>query len=191
MDMTKQVYVTNRTDWRAWLEENFKTEKEVWLIHYKKHTGKPSIPYEDAVEEALCFGWIDGLLRRIDDEKYIIRYSPRQKKSIWSDSNKRRIEKLIKQGRMTEAGLAKVKQAKENGEWDRAMSREEDPQVPPDLKKALVTNRNAMKNFYNFAPSYRKQYTWWITSAKKGETRAKRIQETVNRAAQNMKPGIN
>ncbi len=191
MDITKQLYVTNRADWRAWLETNYSTEKEVWLIHYKKHTGKLSIPYEDAVEEALCFGWIDGLLRRIDDEKYILRYSPRQKKSVWADSNKKRVEKLIKQGRMTEAGLAKVGQAKENGEWDKAMTREDVPSIPPDLKKALAANRNAMKNFSNFAPSYQKQYIWWITSAKKEGTRAKRIDETINRSAQNMKPGIN
>ncbi len=190
MDITKQLYVTNRADWRTWLEENFDTEKEVWLIHYKKHTGALSIPYEDAVEEALCFGWIDGLLRRIDGERYILRYSPRQKKSVWADSNKKRVEKLIKQGRMTEAGLAKVSQAKENGEWDKAMTREDEPSIPPDLKKALAANRNAMKNFSNFAPSYQKQYIWWITSAKREETRAKRIDETINRSAQNMKPGI-
>ncbi len=182
--------MTNRADWRTWLEENYDTEKEVWLIHYKKHTGALSISYEDAVEEALCFGWIDGLLRRIDDEKYILRYSPRRKQSVWSDSNKKRVEKLIEQGRMTKAGLTKVKQAKENGEWDKAMSREEDPPVPLDLKRALAVNKNARKNFNKFAPSYQKQYIWWITSAKREETRAKRIEETVNRSAQNKKPGM-
>ena len=190
MDIAGQLYLTNRADWRTWLEQNHHTEKEVWLIHYKKHTGEPCLPYEDAVEEALCFGWIDGLLRRIDDEKYILRYSPRRKKSVWSDLNKQRVEKLIEQGRMTGAGLAKVRQAKENGEWDKAMSRDEDPPVPSDLERALAANMNARTNFYNFAPSYQKQYIWWITNAKKTETRARRIEETVRRSGQNKKPGI-
>src|SRR5512136_2082325 len=114
----------SRDEWRAWLEENHATATEAWLVHNKKHTGKPGLALEEAVEEALCFGWIDGVLKPIDEEKYALRYSPRKKGSLWSETNKRRVRKLIKQGRMTEAGLAKVQEAKANGEWRAAALRE-------------------------------------------------------------------
>jgi uncharacterized protein YdeI (YjbR/CyaY-like superfamily) len=185
----KQVHFTNRDDWRSWLAENHGTEKEIWLIHYKKHTGKPTIAYEEAVEEALCFGWIDGVLRRLDEDRYVLRYSPRKNKSIWAESNKERAERMIKQGRMTEAGLAKIREAKKNGEWDKAISTQDGPVIPPDLKETLAGNRKAMKNFDNFAPSRQKQLIWWVTSAKRDETRQRRIEETVSMAERNMKQG--
>lgn len=112
MKTTKKLYVKSRDEWRSWLQNNHAAEKEIWLIYYKKHTGKPRIPYDDAVEEALCFGWIDSIVKRIDDEKYIQKYTPRKDKSIWSELNKKRTEKMIKQGRMTEAGLIKIQKAK-------------------------------------------------------------------------------
>lgn len=107
------MHFGHRNEWRAWLEENHATAQELWLVIYKKHTGKVGVTYEEAVEEALCFGWIDGVMKRLDAEKYALRFSPRKKGSVWSESNKRRVTKLIKQGRMTEAGLVKVKEAKE------------------------------------------------------------------------------
>ena len=174
--MTDQLYFINRDDWRAWLEQNHDSNKEAWLVHYKKHTGKPSIPYEDAVEEALCFGWIDGLVRRIDNAKYAVRYSPRKRNSVWAESNKKRVQKMISQGRMTEAGLAKIKQAKDSGEWHNATQRET-LEIPPDLKKALAANKKAEQNFYSLTSSRRKQFIWWISSAKRKETREKRINE--------------
>jgi uncharacterized protein YdeI (YjbR/CyaY-like superfamily) len=185
------LYLTGREDWREWLERNHATEKEVWLIHYKKHAGKPSLSYEDAVEEALCFGWIDGLLRRLDGEKYVLRYTPRKSRSVWSESNRRRAERMIRQGRMMEAGLAKIRQAKASGEWDNAVSLNESvAELPADLEEALAASRTARENFGNMAPSYRKQYIWWITSAKRQDTRERRIRETVTRAELNKKPGI-
>jgi uncharacterized protein YdeI (YjbR/CyaY-like superfamily) len=190
-EISTQLYMTNREDWRAWLEKHHDIEKEVWLIYYKKHTGKPTIPYDDAVEEALCYGWIDSLVKRIDDEKYTQKYTPRKKKSIWSKTNKKRVAKMIRQGRMTEAGLAKVRQAKENGEWDKAAGSVPDTlSIPPDLQHALAANPKALKNFQNFTSSYQKRYIVWITSAKREETRQKRIQETIRRAEQNKKPGM-
>ena len=114
------MHFASRDDWRAWLEENHATALEIWLVHYKKHTGKPGLTLEEAVEEALCFGWIDGVLKLIDDEKYALRFSPRKKGSVWSETNKRRVAKLIRQGHMTEAGLAKVREAKANGQWQAA-----------------------------------------------------------------------
>lgn len=108
MEITKQLYVTDRDAWRAWLEKNYDTEKEIWLIYYKKHTGKPRIPYDDAVEEALCFGWIDSTVKRVDDEKFAQKFTPRKNKSNWSDLNKKRAKKMIREGRMTKAGFLKT-----------------------------------------------------------------------------------
>jgi uncharacterized protein YdeI (YjbR/CyaY-like superfamily) len=191
VEVGKQLQVTSRADWRAWLEKNHKKEKEVWLIHYKKHTGKATLTYDDAIEEALCYGWVDGLLRSLDNERYILRYSPRRKKSIWSELNKKRANRMIKQGQMTQAGLAKIREAKKNGEWAKATVRDDPKQIPADLKKVLAANPSARKNFENFPPSSQKQYIWWITEAKKAETRGRRISETVRRSEQNKKPGIN
>jgi uncharacterized protein YdeI (YjbR/CyaY-like superfamily) len=128
MKITGQpLYVTSAEEWRAWLQANHAVEKEVWLTFYKKHTGIPSLTFEEAAEEALCFGWIDSVMKRIDDEKYVLRHTPRKKGSNWSEVNKRRVAKLIEQGRMTEAGLAKIDEAKRNGEWDKATPRRRSP----------------------------------------------------------------
>ncbi|MGA7733294.1 MAG: hypothetical protein WCD37_18690 [Chloroflexia bacterium] len=102
------LYLSMREDWRAWLQANHETGREVWLVFYKKHTGQPSLPYNDAVEEALCFGWIDSVEKRLDADRYALRFTPRKPKSNWSESNKRRVRQLVASGRMTEAGLAKV-----------------------------------------------------------------------------------
>ncbi len=188
--ISQHLHFTHRDGWRAWLEENHATAKEAWLVHYKKHTGKPGLSLEEAVEEALCFGWIDGVLRPIDDEKYALRYSPRKKDSVWSETNKRRIRQLIKQGRMTEAGLAKVREAKANGEWRAATLREDTTNIPDDLRQALKANSQARRNFDRLAPSHQRQYIYWITSAKTDKTRQRRIQETVRLVMESKKPGI-
>ena len=185
----QQLRFANRDKWRAWLEENHTTAGEAWLVHYKKHTGQPGLSLEEAVEEALCFGWIDGVLRPIDDEKYALRYSPRKKGSIWSEVNKRRVRKLIKQGRMTEAGLAKIREAKANGEWLAATQREDTTNIPADLKKALKANKQTWRNFESLALSHKKLFIYWITSAKTDVTRQRRIQETVRLVAENKKLG--
>jgi uncharacterized protein YdeI (YjbR/CyaY-like superfamily) len=187
--MGKPLQVKDRESWRAWLEKNHSLEKEIWLVHYKKHVAKPGISYEDAVEEALCFGWIDGMLRRVDEEKHVLRYSPRRRGSIWSESNKKRAERMIEQGRMTEAGLAKIREAKDNGEWQKAALREDTANIPPDLESALNANSQARRNFEKLAPSHKKQYIWWITSAKTDQTRQKRIRETVRLVEANERPG--
>jgi uncharacterized protein YdeI (YjbR/CyaY-like superfamily) len=186
-DMTL-VFIT-RDAWRTWLEENHATAKEAWLLHYKKHIGKPGLSLEEAVEEALCFGWIDGVLKPIDEEKYALRYSPRKKDSIWSETNKRRVGKLIKQGRMTEAGLAKVREAKASGEWRAAALREDTTNIPDDLRQALKASPQARHNFDRLAPSHKRQYIYWITSAKTDTTRRRRIQETVRLAADGKRLG--
>jgi uncharacterized protein YdeI (YjbR/CyaY-like superfamily) len=185
------LYVTNRNDWRTWLKKNHGSQKEVWLIYYKKHSGKPRIPYDDAVEEAICFGWIDSTVKRIDEEKYAQKFTPRNEKSNWSELNKKRARKMIKAGRMTHAGLTKFKQAgkqKDRETKDKPTSRR--LVIPPDLKKALLANKTALENFTNFAPSYRRLYVGWISAAKRKETREKRIKQTVKWSAENKKPGM-
>ena len=108
MEIGETLFFTNRQDWRKWLEKNYEDKKEIWLIYYKKHTKKPTIHYEDAVEEALCFGWIDSTVKRIDEEKHAQRYTPRNLKSVWSKQNINRVKKMIKEGKMTNLGLFKI-----------------------------------------------------------------------------------
>jgi uncharacterized protein YdeI (YjbR/CyaY-like superfamily) len=190
MKITKTLYITKREDWRAWLEKNHDTKKEVWLIYYKKDTGKPKIPYDHTVEEALCFGWIDSIVKRIDHEKYARKFTPRKDKSKWSELNRKRGKKMIRQGRMTKAGLASFKEVEKN---DRKGSKAKPKKrliIPPDLKKALVTNKKAWENFNTFAPSYKRLYIGWMTDAKRKETREKRIKQIVRWADQNKKPGM-
>jgi len=135
MKLTDELYVTNRDDWRQWLRKNYATKKEICLIYYKKHTGKPSIPYDDSVEEALCYGWIDNIIRRIDDEKFARSFTPRKPKSEWSEANKKRARKMIKEGKMTEAGLAKIREAKKTGEWFKETPTKKELVIPKYMKK--------------------------------------------------------
>lgn len=172
----------NREEWRAWLEAHHSTEQEAWLYHFKKKAAGKSLSYEEAVEEALCFGWIDGILRGIDEQKYALRYSPRKPRSVWAESNKQRVEKLITEGRMTAAGLEKVAQAKANGEWDAATTREDTSAVPADLAEAL-SKHDAGASFDRWPASRKKQYLHWLSSAKRAETRQKRIQAIVEMAS--------
>lgn len=187
--MKKKLF-NNRAAWRAWLEKNHATESELWLIYYKKHCGKKSIRYEEAVEEALCYGWIDSIVKRLDDERYMQKYTPRKRKSIWSKLNKSRVERLVKNGRMTAVGLAVIEAAKKDGSWDRLSAVEEEPVMPDDLADVLSQNASAGRFFHSLAPSYQKQYLWWLLSAKRPETRKKRLIAIVERCEQGVKPGI-
>jgi uncharacterized protein YdeI (YjbR/CyaY-like superfamily) len=186
----EQRNFTDRDAWRAWLVENHATAKQIWLVLYKKHVRKQGLAYEEAVEEALCFGWIDGVLKRIDDEKHTIRFSPRRKNSIWSERNKQRVGKMIREGRMTEAGLAKVNEAKANGQWDKAAQRQDVTHVPPELASALTKDKQARQNFEKLAPSYRKPFIYWVASAKREETRRRRVAEAIALLARNKRMGM-
>lgn len=186
----KTLYIKDRNEWREWLEKNYNSKSEIWLIYYKKHSGKPRIPYDDAVEEALCFGWIDSLVKTINDEKYMQKYTPRKKNSVWSEYNVKRCDKMIKEGKMTPAGLKLIEEAKKNGKWDLAYTTKKMFEMPENLKAALKKNKIAWENFNNFASSYRNNYIHWIINAKREETKNKRIQEVVRRAALNQKPGM-
>lgn len=175
-----------RAEWRAWLERNHTTSPGVWLVYYKKGSGKARVSYDDAVEEALCFGWIDSVGRALDEQRSMLRFSPRKPKSVWSKLNKERVDRLIRSGRMTPSGLAKIKVAKRDGSW-RALDALERMVIPPDLKTALAADPDAGPNFDRFPPSSRKIILGWIASAKRPETRAKRVAETVRQAAKNLK----
>ena len=186
MKITEQLYFTNRKDWRLWLEKNYNKKKEVWLVYYKKHIDKPCIPYDDAVEEALCFGWIDSTVKRIDEEKHVQRYTPRKLRSIWSGNNIRRVKKMIKAGKMTKAGLEKYEYGMKNNL--QAPATDKNIETPDDFQTALESDRSALENFSNLAPSYRVMYIYWIVSAKKEETRRRRIDKAVKLLKENKKP---
>lgn len=182
----KQVHPKTRAAWRRWLAKNHAVSDGVWLVFYKRATGKPRVEYGEAVEEALCFGWIDSKAGTIDEERSMLTFTPRNPKSAWSKPNKQRVSKLIDEGKMTEAGLAAIATAKENGAWT-ALDAVEALIVPPDLAKGFASNRRAKVNFDAFSPSSKKVILRWIESAKRKETREKRVAETVRLAAQNIK----
>lgn len=173
------------------MAENHDREQEgIWLVYHKRGTGKPSLEYEESVEEALCFGWIDSIIKRIDDRRYCRKFTPRKDDSGWSSTNKRRVEKMVKEGRMTEFGQAKIDAAKRSGRWERDPRPVIDTDVPRDLSRALVRNRNAKEFFEQLAPTYRKHFIGWINAAKRPETRAKRIRESLTLLARGEKLGL-
>jgi uncharacterized protein YdeI (YjbR/CyaY-like superfamily) len=181
------VFFKDRAEWRRWLQRNHDKSSEIWILTYKVHTGKHCISYENALEEAICYGWIDSRLRRIDDERHTWRFAPRKPNSIWSLSNRKRAERLIEEGRMADPGMAKVDAAKKSGKWDEAYRPSKPPKMPDYLEDALMGDDQAWKNFQAFSGSYRHIYIHWVTSAKRKETREKRIKEVVRRARQNIK----
>ena len=192
MQEKDSLYLPTREQWREWLAEYHQTEKVIWLEYYKKHTGKPSIPYNDAVEEALCFGWIDSTIRRIDDERYMQQFTPRNKKSTWSAPNVNRVEKLIREGKMTRRGLELYEYAKQHKLLPDP-SRKKPPQTPdtPEwFDEALDRNPAARDHFHKLAPSYKRQYLAWILDAKKAETRLRRLGEAIDRLSRGEKLGM-
>ena len=186
--MRKRLF-KNRDAWRAWLEGNHASAEELWLVYYKKATGKASVAQPEAVEEALCFGWIDSIVKTIDDQRYMQRFTPRRDKSNWSRLNKERVTRLERDGKMTAAGRKKIDAAKKDGSWTRLDVVERDVEVPAELKAALASNRRAQRAFAALAPSVRKQWSYWVVSGKRDETRRRRARETVKRVLEGRKPG--
>jgi len=180
------VHAETRDEWRAWLAENHGRPSGVWLATYKKATGKPRIDYEEAVEEALCFGWVDSKSNALDDERSLLWMSPRKPRSGWSRINKERIERLERDGLMTDAGRAVVEEAKRSGSWT-SLDAVEALEVPDDLAGALARNAKARKHFEAFPPSSKKIILTWIASARRDETRQRRIAETVRLAERNIR----
>ena len=180
------IHPKSRAEWREWLSEHHTQAEGIWLISFKKASGKPRLEYDEAVEEALCFGWVDSKPNKLDEERAMLWYAPRKAGTGWSRLNKSRVEKLIATGLMTTAGLAKIEAAKADGSWN-ALDAIEALETPPDLAKALASNKTAQKYFDEFPRSVKRAILEWIANAKKPETRAKRIEETVTSAAKNIR----
>lgn len=157
------------------------------VIYYKVKSGQPSVKYSEAVKEALCFGWIDSKVKSLDEERYMQIFTPRKSKSVWSKLNKQYIEELIEQGLMTEAGLEKITAAKQDGSWT-SLDAIEALIIPADLKQALEANETAKRYFEKFSNSSKKNILLWIESAKRPETRLKRIEQTIILVAQDKNP---
>lgn len=160
MNLGKTLYFVNRTDWRSWLAKNHTKEKEIWLIYYRKSSGKPRIPYNDAVEEALCYGWIDSTLKRIDEEKFAQRFYPRRPKSKLSEMNKERIRQLIQKKKMTHRGLSVVNHLVDTSSKDLKLI------IKQDILKYLKRDKKTWENFQKFPESYKRVRIGWIESAR-------------------------
>ena len=182
----EQVYVENRAAWRLWLASNCARSPGIWLVFDKKAARPDRLAYGDAVEEALCHGWIDSTVRSIDDARYVQLFTPRKPKSSWSRANKVRVARLIEEGLMAAAGLAAIERAKENGSWT-SLDAAEALVVPEDLAAALARLKGAAANFSAFAPSARKGYLHWISQAVRPETRAERVARVAALAASNQR----
>lgn len=174
----KTFHAKTRKEWRKWLEKNHQSEKSVWLIIYKKESDIPSVYYPEAVDEALCFGWIDSKPNKRDDNSYYQFFAKRNSKSNWSKANKQKVAKLIKQGLMQPVGFEMIEIAKQNGTWT-ALDEVENLLIPDDLQELFSSNKTAFENWGNFPPSSKRIILEWILNAKKPETRQKRIEETV------------
>ena len=179
METLQSIYLEDREAWREWLQANHDKMPGIWLIYYKKHTGKPRVAYNDAVEEALCFGWIDSTIRRIDEETYRQKFTPRNPASTWSETNIKRVESLIRSGKMKAPGLKLVRLAKENGRWEEAVAEKPDLPFSKDLLQILHHDPVARKKYEQLTPGRRKTFNGWVMSAKKPETRLKRCLEMI------------
>lgn len=192
----EHLYFENRQSFRKWLGKNHKESPGIFMVYYKKHTGTKCIEYREALEEALCFGWIDSTLRRIDDDRYVRSFTPRTNTSNWSDVNKKIVLELIENGKMTEAGLQKIDVWLKTGrvKWEtgakKATIRDRELQVPESFLKALAENEPALMNFNNLSKSNKRPYIYWISSAKREETINKRIKEAIELLKENKTLGL-
>lgn len=183
---TQTFHAKTRKEWRKWLESNHQSEKSVWLVIYHKDSETKSVYYDEAVEEAICFGWIDSVAHKRDTESKYQFFAQRKPKSNWSKLNKERAEKMLAQGQMTASGQKLIDLAKQTGTWD-ALVEVQNSVIPDDLQNRLNENNKALENFLAFPPSSKRIILEWILNAKKEETRQKRIDETVRLAADNIK----
>lgn len=185
-DGVELFYAKDKRAWNEWLSDNHKKKKSVWLIYYKTGSGKSRVSYDDAVDEAICFGWIDSKPNKLDDQRSIQFFAPRNPKSNWSKINKERVARLLNENRIHPAGLSIIAEAKKNGAWN-ALNEVEELKIPDDLQKALNKNKKAKEYFRAFPPSSKKNILEWIYNAKQPETRARRILETVTLAADDIR----
>ena len=165
--------------WRTWLEENHASAPEAWLILYKKKYADQGMSLEEATVEAMCFGWVDSILKSMDERRYALRFTPRKPNSVWSMSNIRRVEQLSAEGRMTDAGLQAVAEAQANGQWEAAIRREQVDVIPEALASTLQQIEGAVEAYLALPPSRRKQIIYALESAKTDATKQRRIQQIV------------
>jgi uncharacterized protein YdeI (YjbR/CyaY-like superfamily) len=184
----KTVEVRSRAHWHAWLQKHHASVAEIWLVFHKQHTGTKCVDREASIEEALCFGWIDSLVRRLDDERYAVKFTPRKPDSRWSDVNRRRFASLEKRGLLMPAGRAKAPTGKRA--YAVRQRRPLDAAVPRYIERALKAEPAAWQFFTTLAPSYRRAYVGWIGAAKREETRERRLREAVQRLAKGEKLGL-
>ena len=186
MEEKELLYFKNAQEWREWLHDNHHSSKGVHLVFYKVNSAQESMRWEEAVQVAICYGWIDSTVKRLDDERRRQMFTPRKDKSVWSKLNKTYIEQLIADNLMHESGLRKIEIAKQNGSWV-SLDAVESLQMPQDLEIAFSQNKIALDNYHSFSPSYRKSYLYWLNQAKRAETRKARITEIVSLCEQNIK----
>jgi uncharacterized protein YdeI (YjbR/CyaY-like superfamily) len=184
LDDAPQVQADDRGTWRAWLEANHATATGAWLVTWRPRSGRAGLDYEAAIEEALCFGWVDSTGGRVDDDRGKLYFAPRKPRSGWAATNKARIERLIAEGRMAPAGLAAIERAKANGSWE-ILDSVERLEVPDDLARALAASPPAAANYATFPAGARKQILAWVAFAQRKETRAARIAQVAEAAARN------
>jgi uncharacterized protein YdeI (YjbR/CyaY-like superfamily) len=183
----KTFYPKSRQEWREWLQNNHDKEQSVWLIYYKKKSNIPTVIYSEAVDEALCFGWIDSKAKPLDEEKFMQFFSRRKPKSVWSKVNKEKIKRLTDEGLMATAGFEIIEKAKQNGSWT-ILDEAEALIIPKDLDNEFQKRPNAKKYFFGLSRSDKRNILQWLILAKRQETREKRIVEIVELAEQNLKP---
>lgn len=186
MEEKELLYFKNAHEWREWLHNNHSSSKGVHLVFYKVGSSNESMRWEDAVQVAICYGWIDSTVRKIDEERRRQMFTPRKDKSVWSKLNKSYIEKLTAQNLMHGSGLKKIETAKKNGSWE-SLDAVESLEIPKDLESAFAKNKTASDNYQKFSPSYRKSYLYWLNQAKREETRTARILEIIRLCEQNIK----
>ena len=186
LKLKQLLYFKNAHEWREWLHENHLNCTGVELIFYKVDSEFESMRWEEAVQVALCYGWIDSTVRKLDEDRRKQAFGPRKDKSVWSKVNKNYIEKLIADNLMHESGLQKIEIAKQNGSWT-SLDAVENHEIPDDLQQAFDKNPIALTNYQNFSASYRKSYLYWLNQAKREETRRARIEEIIKLCEQNSK----
>jgi uncharacterized protein YdeI (YjbR/CyaY-like superfamily) len=184
------LFFRNRADWRAWLRLHHDRETEVWVAQVKKASSRRGLSYEDGVQEALCFGWIDGLTHSLDKDYFLQRYTPRKPNSVWSESNKARAEKLIRQRRMTLSGLRQVRAAQADGRWQDASRREDPNWIPEALHAALARKPGALDAYRSLPASLRRAHGHAVETAKRPETREKRIQAAIDAALRRQRSNL-
>jgi uncharacterized protein YdeI (YjbR/CyaY-like superfamily) len=181
--VSEPIYFSSPGEFRAWLEEHHETETEVWVGYWKKATGKPSLVWSEAVDEALCFGWIDGVLRGIDDERHVQRFTPRKPASNWSAINVAKVERLRAEGRMRPAGEAAFARRRDDRSGIYSYEQRHNARLEPDEQARFEANAAAWEYFASRPPSYRKPALWWVVSAKKPETRERRLATLIEQSA--------